>query len=112
MTVTAWGPAEASGFIAYLLEAVNHPAWRPGIPALMDFRDLDIGRLGAADAWQVADQHQPYAKILAAAPIAVVVSRPVDFGMVRMWESLVHQMHLAHEVFYAMAEAEAWLQDR
>lgn len=110
MTVTAWGVAEVQGFVAYLLEAVDQPAWHPGIPALMDFRNLDIGCLNAADARQLADLYRPYAKILAAARIAVVVTRPVDFGMVRMWESLVHQMHLTHEVFYRLEEAEAWLQ--
>lgn len=112
MTVRAWGMAEVPGFIAYLLAAVDHPAWRPGIPALMDFRDLDVGRLSGTDIQRLADLHAPYAEMLAQGRIAVLVARPVEFGMVRMWQAFVHHMHLAHGVFYSLEEAEAWLEGR
>jgi len=109
MTVTAWGTAEVQGFIAYLLEAVAHPSWRPDIPALMDFRNLDIGTLGSADMQRLADLHRPHTHEMAAGRIAVVVTKPEAYGMVRMWESFAHQMHLTHNVFYALEEAEDWL---
>lgn len=112
MTVRAWGTAEVQGFIAYLLAAVDHPAWRPGIPALMDFRDLDVGPLTSADIQRLADLHAPYAEVLAQGRIAVLVSRPVEYGIVRMWQAFVNHMHLAHGVFYTLEEAEAWLQAR
>jgi len=110
LTVTAWGAAEVGGFLAYLQEAVKQPGWYPEIPALMDFRQLDVSCLSPADIVQLAELHLPYADTLARSRIAVLVSRPVDYGVVRMWEALVHQMNLAHAVFYSLAEAEAWLQ--
>lgn len=111
LTVTAWGAAEVSGFIAFLLEAVAHPVWRPDIPALMDFRNLDIGALSSAEMQQLADLHRPHTKEIATGRLAVVVAKPVDYGMVRMWGAFVHQMNLTHDVFYTLEEADAWLLD-
>jgi hypothetical protein len=112
LTVTAWGKAEVQGFIDYLLEAAATPGWRPGIPALLDLRDLEAGHLTSGDIQRLAELHEPYADIMAHGRIAVLVARPLDFGIVRMWESFVHKMNLAHSVFYTLQEAEDWLQGK
>jgi hypothetical protein len=109
LSVTAWGPAQVDALMALLVRATEPPDWRPGIHVLLDFRALAISALTMADIRQLADHHRPYGKILAASRIAVVVSRPVDFGLVRMWGTLVHDLNLTHEVFYGEAEALHWL---
>jgi hypothetical protein len=42
-------------------------------------------------------------------PFAIVVDRPVLFGMARMYTALADEVELAAEVFDEIAQAEAWL---
>ena len=44
--------------------------------------------------------------------ISHVVSRSVDFGMIRMWENMAdEQVSFYSRVFYAMDEARKWIVD-
>ncbi len=107
--ITAWGSAGVEGLLAIVSDAMKIPGWRPDLAALLDFRGLDIGTLRQGDILRLADEYRPFTGLIGAAPIAVLVSRQLDYGLVRMWEALVEGMNLPHGVFYEEGEAEAWL---
>ena len=109
VTVTVTGAARVDGFRPYLEALLGDPAWRAGTPVLVDFRGLDIGQLNFAAAEQVLAVHLPYVARIGKSPIAVVVSRPVDFGMMRMWGGLSDGKFPVPQIFYEAADALRWL---
>ncbi len=96
-------------FLAFLLAATADPRWRPGIPTLLDFRDLDLTALSPTEVQELAELHRPHAEMLRHTRIAVLVTRSVDYGIVRMWEAFTDDLGLAHAPFYELETAEAWL---
>lgn len=111
LTITVLGQATVAGFAKFLIEAVEHPSWRSGIPVLLDFRTLELAHLTSAQVIQIALEQRPHADKIAASPIAVLVSRTVDFGVVRMWQAHSSDMNLTHEAFYSVEEAKGWLRE-
>ena len=109
LTITAMGPIDVEGVREYLEAILADAAWRPGMLVLADFRDMSTDHLSVAQVRKIVEVHQPYMERIGLSPVAVVVSRPVDFGMVRMWEAMAAQMFPMHEVFYTTDEALAWL---
>jgi hypothetical protein len=97
------------GFREYLEGVLSDPAWTPGTAALIDFRDLRLEHLSFRDVEEIVELHVPHVTRIGNSPMAVVVSRPVDFGLVRMWESLAADMFPLHSVFYEVDEALSWL---
>ena len=110
LTMAAWGVAEVEPFQDFLQKALEHPDFRPGMQVCLDLRRLDSGALTMNDVQRLADLHKPHAEALASVRIAVVVTRSLDYEAVRLWEALVHEPHLAHDVFFSLEEAESWLQ--
>lgn len=112
VTITVTGIARAEGFNAYLDGVLGDVAWRPGMPVLVDFRGLQISHLRYQDVEGIVALHVPYVERIGDSPVAVLVSRPVDFGIVRMWESLAIDMFPDHQAFYRVDEALRWLESR
>lgn len=112
MTLTVSGDAYVDGFQEYLNDVLSDPGWKPGTAALIDFRELRLEHLSFPDVERIVELHVPYLTRIGKSPMAVVVSRPVDFGVVRMWESLAADMFPVHRVFYDIAEARTWLRSK
>jgi hypothetical protein len=112
LTLTVSGVAHVDGFREYLEGVLEDPAWAPGKAALIDFRDLRLEHLSFADLERIVELHVPHRTRIGNSPMAVVVSRPVDFGIVRMWESLSADTFPAHRVFYDVDDALLWLRRR
>lgn len=111
LTLSAAGDLGCEGLCAPIDEVLAHRSWRPGIPTLCDFRRLNIFKLSAADIKQLVDVHRKYSRLLQEhpAPIAVVVAKALDYGLVRMWELLANDMFPVFKVFLRMEEALEWL---
>lgn len=107
----AGGPAEMGGFAQSLDRILADPAWHPAMNCVADFRQLDLNTLKHDDVVRLADLHIQMAERIGNARIAIVVSRPVDFGMVRMWQAMVEERFPAHSVFYDMDDAMRWLKN-
>jgi hypothetical protein len=109
LTIRAWGSARLEGFKGYFLEALAHPSFRPNLPVLLDFRQLNAAALSANDLKElVAFQSQARSGVQNS-PIAVLVERPVDFGVARMWEVISEGLFKYKHVFYDADAANAWL---
>jgi hypothetical protein len=109
VTLTVTGVARVDGFAPYLDGVLGDPAWRAGTPVLVDFQGLEIGELRYADMEQVVALHAPYLARIGSSPLAVVVSRAVHFGMVRMRETLTGEIFPVQRVFDGAADATRWL---
>lgn len=112
LTLTASGVARVDGFREYLEGVLSDPSWEPGTAALLDFRDLRLEHLSFREVEEIVALHVPHVTRIGNSPMAVVVSRPVDFGLVRMWESLAADMFPMHSVFYEVDETLTWLRGK
>ncbi len=109
LTLTFQGVAQVDGFIACCQEAGRDPRWQSDLSAVLDLRDLDMAVLDQGDILHLVDAHKPHAARLAGNRVAVLVSRPVAYGLVRMWLGYTENLAHTHGVFYRLEEAEAWL---
>ena len=109
LTLTIKGVAQMEGFIACCQEAGRDSRWQSNVSVVLDLRDLDMAALDQGDILHLVEVHKPHATRLANNRIAVLVSRPVAYGLVRMWMGFTQDLEHAHGVFYRMEEAETWL---
>jgi hypothetical protein len=79
------------------------------MPVLADLRGLDLSQLNYNDVGIIAERYISHSTQIGGSPEAAVVSRVVDFGMVRMWEALSEKCFPVHKVFYAVDDAMRWL---
>jgi hypothetical protein len=93
---------------AYLVAVPKEPAFRPGMPSLVDCRKVkallspDELRLIAADVAQMSPAPAP-------GRCAVLAATDVVFGLVRMYEAYSEGSPVEVRVFRAVDEAMAWL---
>jgi hypothetical protein len=114
--VTTHGEACLEGFRAFTDELVRHRLPSRATPVLVDHRDLDLSTMLKADidafrryvAEQLATlRREPHA---AAPRLATLVSRTLDFGIVRQWEiPLEDELPMRHRAFLDRDAAVAWL---
>lgn len=91
---------------------LEHPDYRPGMNRLWDIREASVSSL-TADQLRDIERH---ARALEPTPehlrVAVLVSRDVDFGVIRMLESLANEkapVTVDSCVCRDLAEAEEWV---
>lgn len=90
-------------------DMLAHPEFRPGMDALWEFVDVEGPALSADDVRRlVAVQRENVAR-RGAARVAIVVGRELDYGIVRMYEALVHVVPQTVRPFRDRAAAERWL---
>jgi hypothetical protein len=107
--IRASGVVEAEGILEYVKAAVAHPGWRQGMPVLVDFRNIDTDGVEYSDIKRIAAMLAPYASTVGGLRAAVVVSRPQDYGLIKIWEVLAGEVFSAHEVCYTVGDALAFL---
>jgi hypothetical protein len=87
-----------------------HPDWHSAVNVLVDYRESDFTELSKIEMEQVAKSIVEIANEFDGARAALVVSREVDFGIVRMWEmSTGDEIPFAFRVFRSIDEARAWI---
>lgn len=109
MVIKASGVVEVEGILEYVKAAVTHPEWRKGMPVLVDFRNIDTDGVEYPDIKRIAAILAPYASTIGDLRVAVVVSRPQDYGLIKIWEVLAGEVLAAHEVCYTIGDALAFL---
>ena len=110
--ITVWGEASIEGFHAYLSEFLDDPKWQPGMDSLVDLRDLDFADLRSAQIRALVDAQVRNKVKRGGGRAAIVVSREVAYGLVRMYAAYADQrVALRPRVFRSYEEAHAWLDE-
>jgi hypothetical protein len=77
---------------------------------LTDLTGVTELKLTADEVRRISDEHRITARLtVQGAPVALIVSSDVVFGMVRMWQAHVDDTGWTIRLFRSRAEAEAWL---
>ncbi|MGD0165672.1 MAG: hypothetical protein ABSC51_00055 [Gaiellaceae bacterium] len=106
------GVATVEGFSAWLEEGLSDPRKRPGLRVLVDHRQLDTSGMSVEDVErrvEIAAREEPR---FSDVHVAVVVRRDVDFGVLRMLESLFEarpELRSIVRVFRSIEKARHWL---
>ena len=110
--VQAYGKATLAGLDAMTQEALADPRFRPGMKILLDYALLDWSGMSAQDVRARAAAAVRIGRQLGDARIAIIVGRPVEFGVGRMAQAYTEES-LAAEIglFYSAEEAREWLRN-
>jgi hypothetical protein len=80
---------------------------------LTDLSGVTELRLTAEEVRRISEENRITARIaVPGAPVAIVATSELVFGMARMWEVHVEDTGWTTRVFRSRAEAEAWLRGR
>ncbi len=109
LKIKASGVADVPSIVSSVSKMAVDPALHSSTCALCDFRGLDLSKLTGSDVQQLFNFHAPVSRQTGDKPVAVVVSRSIEFGMARMWEAFAGEVYTTHKVFYSIEEAMAWL---
>jgi hypothetical protein len=111
MSLRTAGQASLQGLRTYLQEGLSDSRWQPGMRVLVDHRELDWstttnGDLRARVASMVKERER-----FGRAHVAVVLARPVDYGLHRVMQALSDDWAdvIDLELFCMVEEARAWL---
>jgi hypothetical protein len=108
--VKTFGDAEVEKFRDILEALVTHEKWRPGMSFLINHTDLNSESLTSNDMRNIANLNAQYSSKIGKSKCAHLVARDMEFGMARMWESLVEdKWDVTEELFKSRDEAIAWL---
>jgi hypothetical protein len=104
------GDATFDGLAAMIAGILSHEEWQPGGAILVDHSELNSGPLTLAQIRSLAAMAAQGREKVGQARIAHAVSRDLEFGLVRMWESFVSNQWDARVMcFRSRDEAVAWL---
>lgn len=104
------GEVSVRGFDELLTGIVESPNWIAGAKQLVDHRKLKINTLPSEDVEKIKDIVKKHSKELGNGRCAFVVTDPLGFGLIRMYENLGgDDIHQEVGVFYTIDEAVEWL---
>jgi hypothetical protein len=108
--VVTHGDANVPGMAAMIAGLLTDTRWEPGGAILVNHTDLNAAPLTVAHVQAIADMGSQARKQVGKARVAHVVSRDLEFGLVRMWEALIDGHWDASAMcFRSYDEAVAWL---
>ena len=112
VVVKTHGVGTLEGLNAMMSSILGHEQWRPGGRLLVDHSEFDAGQLTLAGIRAVADAAARARDRVGPARIAHLVSRDLEFGLVRMWENFVErQWDASMRCFRSRDEAITWLKE-
>jgi len=82
------GAGDVGGIVAFLQDIVEHPEWRAGMSILLDHRKLNIHEITQSGVGIVSRFFQSISRQLGDGKLALVMSRDVDFGIARAWQTI------------------------
>jgi hypothetical protein len=109
VTFTASSKPELSGFKEFLDEIIKSPDYSAVTKVLLDFSDIHLGKLNSYEIRRFIDAQRYSFRKIEELRVAVVVARPIDFGVVRICGALAEDFIPGYQVFYTSAEALKWL---
>ena len=103
VTVAAGRPGET------LAAAMRDPRFRPGMPILIDRREMPLPTPGYASL--IAAWWRTHGDTIGRSPVALVARSDAAFGMARITEALLTNTRRTVRVFHTEEDAVAWLND-
>lgn len=104
------GDGTFDGIAQMIGEMLSHENWRVGNGVLVDHSALNAGPLTMQEVRSLAELAGQARKQVGKARVAHVVSRDLEFGLVRMWENFVSALWEADvKCFRSRDDAVAWL---
>jgi hypothetical protein len=106
--VVAEGETSQAERLAAMQTWLNDPEFRPGLQTLADFSEsANVPTL--AELEEIVGYIRKFASIIGQVKIAMVVNRPVSFGVARQFGALAPGGFLTVQVFKDRDAALAWL---
>jgi hypothetical protein len=103
--VALTGPLGAEDFLAGFGRMLAHPAFHPGMKILVDMLAHEH-TLGSEDIDHIARVFVRTGEALRNSVVAVVVAKPVSYGMLRMLQIKISEVPFSFFLFYDLQEAE------
>lgn len=107
---TASGTLTDDDVLQFKARLVRDPDFRPGMKELSDIRNITRLDVTAAGIRAMVEQDQRDRAVVASHRLALVVSKDLDFGMARMYQTLTESTMKNVGVFRDIDKANAWLQ--
>jgi hypothetical protein len=104
------GDAEVAKLVAMTNDILAHPRWADNKRVLVDHSELNTASLSTEQVHALVHRNASARARVGKARVAILVARSLEFGMVRMWESLIaSQWDATTNCFTSRKEAIAWL---
>jgi len=104
VNVKMTGPVGAGEFLSVLQRVLSLPEFHPGMRILVDMLE-HVHQVTGDDMKTIAAVLLQKGEAMLGTEVAVVVSRPVSYGMTRMLQALIEDAPFRLSVFYSMEEA-------
>ena len=111
MNVRRWGLITTQDEDSALLKRSEDPLVVPGIPVIVDCRDVDPPDSTKVTHY-IAKMVTAIAAELDCGPVAIVVGSDVEYGMARMYMALTEFKHPNTMVFRSYDNALKWLREQ
>jgi hypothetical protein len=109
VTFTATGPADGAAFARGVEEFAADARFRPGMPILFDDSASDVREVSADAVRGLAREFVRLGAQLGPGRAAMLVSKPLMYGLARMFEVYASESPLTFSVFYRREDALRWL---
>lgn len=113
--LTASGTATVEEIEACTREVFYDPRYRPGLRLLVDHRFVDWSRMTEDDVRRTVELLVGNADHIGSVYCAMVMGRPVDYGIARMRQHYVEaqpELQVELRVFISIEDARLWLATR
>ncbi len=108
--VKTHGDAELKGFVDMVADILSHPKWAKDGAIFIDHSDLNSGPLTINDIYSIAEKVGLVRERFGRARVAFLVARNLEFGLIRMWETIASdKWDAATMCFRSRDEAILWL---
>ena len=108
--VVASGDANFEGIKLMISDLLSSPNWKPGNSLLLDYTKLNAGPLLVSQIKEMAWSVSNVRKELGSLKVAHVVSRDLEFGLIRMWDTfLFDDWDGTADIFWTRDQAVSWL---
>jgi hypothetical protein len=105
-----YGDASVGGFVTFFELLLSHKNWKQGTAFLGDITGLDSNDLTMGDVQEIANLTATHRDQLGNSRYAVLVSRDLEYGMVRVWMAFTESAtDMTTGVFRSKKEALSWL---
>jgi hypothetical protein len=109
--VTTRGRFSSEDHLRMIEDILSLPYWVPGMAALFDHRQLDMGGATYAVMQEASRNHLRHDTRIGAGKAAVIMASAADFGSARQFEMIVEGQAAANvRVFLDPIAALAWLE--
>ena len=108
--IKTFGTGDIKGIQSFIISLLEHDKWSPGSKIIVDYTECNLGNLTVDNIYQITQINHEVSTLLGDSKCAHIVSRDIEYGMVRMWEALVEdKWSVTEHVFRTREEALSWI---